>query len=510
MLPNYCIFKIQLEDFKMKTKPTFITLFLIFLSFVIFAQNTDSDEILKSFHSISSHKLLEFAEELSSDKYAGRLSGSPEYLEVALWCAGKFEEWGIQPANNGSYFQYFKNEYSEVKSLGEVVYTNEGNITPLKFPDDYLPGSNSASGKVEAELVYVGHGITALELDYDDYADVDVKGKIIILESGTPYTKNDPTLGKWTPYAYHRYKFRNAVKHGAAGMIYASKIANPNTVNLDGFIYAHVDTKVVEHIFTEAGKDYSAVKKQLKNMESPSFALPQNQKISITAETEYFPEAQSCNVVGLIEGSDPVLKNEVIIIGGHLDGQGKKGDVVFPGALDNASGVADILGAALALANSEAKPKRSVLFILIGGEECGLYGAKHYCNNPIFPIDKTKMMINLDMVGNGTGFYVSAGKTHTELFKHFEAANTNYLHREMGTSETRKNYGRPRSDASVFEDAGIKTFGLWTLGSDTRFIIIILWIKQMYLLLRLWKMPQNYCIWVFWVWQMMKIYNYLG
>jgi hypothetical protein len=386
-------------------------------------------------------------------------------LEVAKWCADKFEEWGIKPANQGSYFQYFKNEFSEVKSLGAVVYFNGNEKTYLDFPEDYLPGSNSANGKVEAELVYVGHGITAPELDYDDYKNVDVKGKIIILEGGTPYTKNDPTQVNWTPYAYHRYKFKNAVKHGAVGMIYSSKIANPNTINIDGFIYAHVDTKVVEQIFSDAGKCYKTVRTQLKNMESPSFELPVKQKLFIKAETQYFPDAQSCNVVGMIEGSDPVLKNEIIIIGGHLDGQGKMGNVVFPGALDNASGVSDILGAALALATSEIKLKRSILFILLGGEECGLYGSKYYCQNPLFPINKTKMMMNLDMVGNGTSFFVEAGKSHPELFKHFEVANNNFIHRKIEASETRINYGRPRSDASIFEDAGIKTFGLWTRGS---------------------------------------------
>ncbi len=449
----------------MKTKTYIIALVHALISFTVLSQESDTDKILKTFHSISSNDLLKYAEELSSEKYAGRLSGSPEYLEAAKWCAGKFEEWGIKPANNGSYFQYFKNEFSEVKSLGAVVYFNEKEKTYLDFPEDYFPGSNSASGKIEAQLVYVGHGITAPELNYDDYKNVDVKGKIIILESGTPYTRNDPAQAKWTPYAYHRYKFRNAVKHGAAGMVYASKIANPNTVNLEGFVYAHLDTKVIETIFNDAGKDYQEVKKQLKDMKTPSFALPEKQRVFMEAETEYFPEAKSCNVLGMIEGSDPELKQEVIIIGGHLDGQGKMGDVIFPGALDNGSGISDILGAAKALAMSEVKPKRSVLFVLIGGEECGLYGAKHYCQNPLFPITKTKMMINLDMVGNGTGFFLTGGKTHTRLFKHFEAANHNFLHREMGTSEVRKNYGRPRSDASVFESAGIKTFGLWTRGS---------------------------------------------
>lgn len=449
----------------MKTKIALLTLsFFVFIQ-VLSAQHADGDEILKIFHTISSHEILGFAQELSSDKYAGRLSGSPEYMEAARWCADKFKEWGIQPANNSSYFQNFNNEYSDVKSLGSVVYFNGDEKNYLDFPEDYLPGSNSASGTVQAELVYVGHGITAPELDYDDYATIDVKGKIIMLESGIPYTKNDPEMARWTPYAYHRYKFRNAVKHGAVGMIYASKIANPNTVHLDGFIYAHVDTKVVEQIFADAGKNYKEVRAQLKNREIPSFVFPENQKIFIRAETEYFPDAKSCNVVGMIEGSDPELKDEVIIIGGHLDGQGKMGDVIFPGALDNASGVADILGAAKALAHSKIKPKRSVLFILLGGEECGLYGSKFYTDHPLFPIEKTKMMINLDMVGNGNGFFLTGGKTHSALYQHFDKANRQYIHRDMATSAVRKNYGRPRSDASNFENSGIKTFSLWTRNS---------------------------------------------
>jgi len=446
----------------MKTKSTFLVLLFLSFSFFSFSQQNESEKILETFYSISSNEILHYTKELSSAKYKGRLSGSPEFLDVAKWCAGKFEEWGIKPANNGSYFQYFKNEFSEVKSLGAVVYFNGAEKTYLEFPEDYLPGSNSANGKVEAGLVYVGYGITAPELGYDDYTNVDVKGKIIILEPGIPYGKNDTTMAKWTPYAYHRYKFRNAVKHGAAGMIYASKIANPNTVNLEGFIYAHVDTKVVNQIFADAGKDYKEVLTQLKNMETPSFVLPEKQKVFIKAETEYFPEAQACNVVGMIEGSDPVLKNEVIIIGGHLDGQGQMGDVIFPGALDNASGISDILGAVKALAASEVKPKRSVLFVLLGGEECGLYGSKYYCKHPLFPIEKTKMMMNLDMVGNGKSFFVEGGKSHAKLFKHFETANTKFIHRKLEASASRKNYGRPRSDASIFEAVGIKTFGLWT------------------------------------------------
>ncbi|MCK3685970.1 M28 family peptidase [Maribellus sp. YY47] len=450
----------------MKIVPFAASLLLLLSMFHVNAQEkTDKEKLLTTFHSISSNEILGYVEELSAPQYKGRLSGSPEYMAAAEWCAGKFREWGIQPANNGSYFQFFKNEYSEVPSLGEVIYSNGDNKRTLKFPDEYLPGSNSASGTVDANLVYVGYGITAPELDYDDYKNVDVKGKIIVLESGIPYTKNDTTMAKWTPYAYHRYKFRNAVKHGAAGMIYTNLTANPNTVNIDGFVYAHVSPDLIGQIFSDAGKDYAETQKQLQNGEIPSFAFGAGQKIKITAQTKYFPDARSCNVVGMIEGSDPVLKEEVIIIGGHLDGQGQLGDVAFPSALDNGSGVADILGAAKAFASSEIKPERSILFILIGGEECGLYGSKYYAENPLFPITKTRLMINLDMVGNGTGFFLTGGKTYVDLYRHFETANEAWIHRKLQTNAVTKNYGRPRSDASNFENAGIPTFSLWTSGS---------------------------------------------
>ncbi len=447
----------------MKPKIFIVSIFLIFIAVVGTAQNSDETvQILKTFHNISSNDIIKYVEEISSDKYKGRLSGSPEFLEAAQWCAGKFKEWGILPANNGSYFQYFPNEYSEVYSKGSVTYfSGKGGASHLKFYEDYLPGSNSASGTISGNMVYVGYGITAPELGYDDYKNVDVKGKIILLEPRIPYRKNDTTLTKWTPYAYHRYKFRNAVEHGAAGMLYISNLANPNTVNLENFVYAHISEGVAKNILADAGKDLGELRKKLKDMEAPSFALPKKQKVTISADTKYFPGAKACNVVGMVEGSDPVLKNEVIIVGGHLDGQGYLGEV-FPGALDNGSGVADILGAAKAFAESEAEPKRTVLFILFGGEECGLYGSKFYAENPLFPVDKTVIMVNLDMVGNGTGFHIENGESYPSLFAHFEKANNEYLHRKMGASKWRKNYGRPRSDASNFENAGINTFSIYT------------------------------------------------
>jgi hypothetical protein len=139
--------------------------------------------------------------------------------------------------------------------------------------------------------------------------------------------------------------------------------------------------------------------------------------------------------------------------------------MVFPGALDNASGCADLLGAAQALAMSEIKPARTVVFIFFGGEECGLTGSRHYVANPLWSPEKVQYMINLDMVGNGTGFHLSGGLSHPGIYKHFNNSNEKYIHRVLSSSETRISYGRPRTDGAILEKAGYKTLGLWTTGT---------------------------------------------
>jgi hypothetical protein len=443
-------------------------LFALLLSF--FVTNTQSQEadksIISTFHSISSHDLLKDAAELTSSKYGGRLSGSPGYLQAAQWVADELKKAGVKPGlSNGTYLQYFPNAYSEVLSPGSLTLLkgkqNQGK--GYKFPEDYFPGSNSASGTVTGEVVYVGYGISAPELDYDDYRNVDVKGKILLMETGVPYGKNDSIQRQWEPYSYHRYKFQRAKELGAAGLLYVSKIANPNTSYLKDFIYAHISDSVAEELFAGSGKKYVETRSAIsKNLRPDSKAL--NKKVSIAAKTKYFPDSQSCNVIGIVEGSDPLLKEEAIVIGAHLDAVGSPG-TLFPGALDNASGSADILATARALAASGIKPARTVIFVFFGGEECGLYGSKKYVESPVWPGEKVVCMINLDMVGNGTGFFLANGKTHASILKHFAEANEKYLHRSLNASEVRTSYSRPRTDGAIFEKAGYKVVHLYTSGT---------------------------------------------
>lgn len=186
--------------------------------------------------------------------------------------------------------------------------------------------------------------------------------------------------------------------------------------------------------------------------------------MQISASTSYFPDSRSCNVVGIIEGSDPKLKEEAIILGAHLDAVGSPG-TLFPGALDNASGSVDILAAARALAASPVKPARTIIFIFFGGEECGLYGSKTFVESHLWPKEKVVCMINLDMVGNGTGLSMANGKTFPTILTHFSDVNEKYIHRNFTATEARVNYGRPRTDGAIFEKAGYKVIHLYTSGT---------------------------------------------
>jgi len=185
--------------------------------------------------------------------------------------------------------------------------------------------------------------------------------------------------------------------------------------------------------------------------------------MTLKANTTRHPEGKTCNVIGMIEGTDPKLKEEVIIIGGHLDAVGNAGGLLVAGGYDNASGIADIMAAAKALAQSGIKLKRTIVFLLIGGEEVGLLGSKYYTRNPVFPKEKTVTYINLDMVGNGTGLAVSASATCQGLTGYFTKANDKYIHRTMRTSTSGGSfYGRPRSDGLVFLADGYRTMSIST------------------------------------------------
>ncbi len=424
------------------------------------AKLTAEQKVLLSLHSISSHPLYGYVEELVSEKYGGRLTGTPEYDACAEWVTSLLKKWGIRPAgDNGTYLQSFPNPYTLVFPGCEAYLRLPVNGAEVRkyyrYDDEFIPGSTSGSGEVTAEVIYVGYGVTAPELGYDDYAGVDVKGKILLMEREAPVSpdRDAELFKKWRPYSFHQYKLENAVAHGAKGMIYNyGPIGNPNNSYDAGFIYSHVGDAVVADVFAGTGRNHrETVESIRKELKPQSFTT--GKMFTLKNNTEHHPDGIGSNVIGVIEGTDPMLKDEVIILGGHLDHLGRCWELM-PGANDNAAAVAVMLGVAEAMSKCEVKPRRSVVFLFFGAEEQGVAGSEYYVNHPSYPLEKTAAFINLEAAGDGDRLNVLAGRNFPDFYAFLEKANGGYIHRMIDGSFF-SNLARPRQDTARFLWKGV-------------------------------------------------------
>lgn len=451
---------------------------ILLLSFLSFSQEQASEEqqLLRIMHSISSHTLLDYVKELTSEKFGGRLTGTEEYKACAEWVSSLLKKWNIEPGGeNGFYLQSFPIPYTIVKKGCELTlhipYKNSNIKKNYKYEDEFIPGATSGSGEITAEVVYVGYGITAPELGYDDYKGVDVKGKIVLMEREVPVDpdKDPEFFKKWRTYSFHQYKLENAVSHGARGMLYNyGPIGNPNNSYNKDFVYSHVGDSVVEDVFLGTGKSHKeTVEKIKKTLKPQSFST--GKIATIKNITEHFPKGTGYNVIGVLRGNDPELKEEAIILGAHLDHLGRCYELM-PGANDNASGVAVILGVAEALSKLSGKLKRTIIFIFFGSEEQGVVGSEYYLENPIFSLEKTAGFINLDGVGCGFRINALAGENYLEFFEFIKKSNEKYIHRELRASYF-ANIARPRLDAARFMWKGIPSISFSVSGSQSYYHI---------------------------------------
>jgi hypothetical protein len=428
------------------------------------------EPLLPAMHAISSHTLLDYVKELSSEKYEGRLTGTRAYDEAAQWSADLFRQWGIKPlGDNGTYFQEFPNPYTLVLESGEVtlripIGKKDTVKKSYRYEEEFYPGSTSDAGSVTSDVIYVGYGITAPELGYDDYQGVDVRGKIVMFEPEIPVSPNQQpeVFRKWRPYSFHDYKMKNADAHGAASVLYNYHIVNPNCVFVKGLIITYVGRNVIEDVFRGTGATRDSVVQGIRRTLKPS-SFPTGKRVTIRCTTEHHPDGIAKNVVGYIEGSDPVLTREAIVIGAHLDHVGKN-HLLMPGANDNASGVAVLLGVAEAASKVSTLLKRSVIFLLFGAEEQGVKGSEYYLAHPPIPNKNVKAFINLESIGRGEKLSIGAGKNYPALYEVVERNDRNYIHRVI-SADTTANLARPRQDAAHFLWAGIPTIGMGTYGA---------------------------------------------
>lgn len=217
-----------------------------------------------------------------------------------------------------------------------------------------------------------------------------------------------------------------------------------------------------DDVFAGTGKKHDEVVQAIRATLKPaSFAT--GKVMTMKNVTEHHPEGMGSNVVGYIEGTDPALKQEAIVIGAHLDHLGYNPELM-PGAHDNASGVAVLLAVAEALSASRVPFKRSIVFVAFGAEEQGVRGSEFYVAHPFVPNVRTKAMLNLESVGRGEAIGAGSGRNFPQLWEVIERLNKQYIHRRV-TASANANLARPRQDAAHFLWAGVPTVSFGTSGA---------------------------------------------
>lgn len=405
-------------------------------------------------------ELMETVEALADPLYRGRLSGQAGHLRAAEWAAARLGSWGVEPGGTDGYFHWVTLETNEIE---RCRFETPG-LEMLELGRDYACRGFTGSAEVEAEVVFAGYGISAPELGWDDYAGLDVAGRIVlVLKGNPPFAPPADEDGGWGSRGLPRHTAVVAAEHGAKGVLLVTPPGNrlgdaPIGSVMHGpgdqpeaMPQIHVSHAIANHLLGDTGQTLETLSELVSAGTTPqSLETGAVARMNVTAH--YRPEAKSPNVVGILRGSDPELADEWVVLGAHLDHVGAQEDVIYPGANDNASGAAAVLGAAHEFSRAASRPGRSVAFVLFTAEEQGLYGAKAVLEDELFDADRIVAMLNLDCVCHGDGIQIGSGKANPVLWN---------LAREEGSAlasvlveETWYGGG---ADAQPFFDAGVPT-----------------------------------------------------
>jgi len=360
--------------------------------------------------------LVDHVRVLSAPDMDGRASGTPGAERAAHHIAAVLRAAGLQPRGDaGGYLQRFTVPTSIALGPSTRLDVDAGAPRPLALGREWTPLAVSADGVEEGAVVFAGHGITAPDLGWDDYAGLDVRGRLVLVLTGDPRPE-DPASPFRRPDAYHyserSHKVINAREHGARGILLAARPGArdelPPLAGLSqpsGILAGFVTRAVADALLAPGGRSLDAVAAAIDAAFAPqSFPLGVRARLAVALERRRGPTA---NVVAAIPGTDPRLRDEAVVVGAHYDHLGRGGEgslapdglgTVHPGADDNASGTAALLALARAFAAAGGAP-RTLIFAAFAGEEMGLLGSSHYARQPAHPLARTVLMVNLDMVG---------------------------------------------------------------------------------------------------------------
>ncbi|HVG18356.1 MAG TPA: M28 family metallopeptidase [Blastocatellia bacterium] len=381
---------------------------------------------------ITKDRLINHIKVLASDEYEGRGPGTRGEELSINYIADQFKQVGLAPGNtDGTYFQKVPLVGINTSQDAEMRVKAAGKDMKLKFGDDFVARTVRVVDKTsfDADMVFVGYGVVAPEYGWDDYKGADVRGKVLIMLVNDPRIPDpkDPSKldnkmfkgAEMTYYGRWTYKYEIAAEKGAAGVLVVhetepaaypwavpkgsftienfdlvSKDNNMSRVNIEGWI----TSEKTRELFGNVGMSFDAMKKAAIRKDFKP--VPLNARAKLTVENK-IRRIESNNVVGKLEGSDPKLKDEYVIYTAHWDHLGiglpdERGDKIYNGALDNASGCAGLIEIARAMKALPKPPARSILFLAVTAEEKGLIGSKYYAENPVYPLDKTVAAINMD------------------------------------------------------------------------------------------------------------------
>ena len=387
-------------------------------------------ELKPALDSVTADDIMRHTRTLSSDEFEGRAPGSRGEELTVNYLTEQFKRIGLKPGNpDGTYVQ--KVPLVGFTAQPAASFSAGGKQIALRFPDDYVALSRrfgQPEAKVEnSDIVFVGYGVHAPESGWDDYKGVDVRGKTIVMLINDPDFEaapasqpgQTPFKGKaMTYYGRWTYKYEIAAEKGAAAAIIVHEtgpagypyeviknswsqenfdIQTPNKNANRAAVESWISLDKAKELFAAGGQDFDALKRAAATREFKPVTL--NAKANFSLKNT-LREINSANVVAKLEGSDPQLRNEYVVFTAHWDHFGRnpslQGDQIFNGALDNASGTATLLEIAEAFTKLPAPPKRTLVFLAVTAEERGLLGAKHYAQNPLYPLERTLANINMD------------------------------------------------------------------------------------------------------------------
>jgi Zn-dependent M28 family amino/carboxypeptidase len=374
-------------------------------------------------NSFSDSRLLEQIRTLASDEFQGRAPGGTGEQRTIQYLEAQLRGMGLEPGNpNGTYLQNVPLVGITADPNMTLTFSRGARTSRLKFGADFVAWTKRVTdtASVDAEMVFVGYGVTAPEFQWDDFKDADVKGKVLVILINDPPVEDENLFGgkAMTYYGRWTYKFEKAAEVGAAGALIihetgpagypwevvrgswsgeqfdlVSADKNMRRVAVEGWI----TSEQAERMFRMAGKNLAELKQAAVSRDFRPVPLGVRAQLTVknTLRT-----VDSHNVIARLPGSDAKLKNEYVIYTAHWDhlgvGEGTEGDRIYNGAKDNASGTAAVLEIARAFKQLAVPPKRSLLFLLVTAEEQGLLGSRYYAENPLYPLAHTAAVINID------------------------------------------------------------------------------------------------------------------